>query len=137
MTASLETIAEGGFVEAVGRMSVLLRTVGAAVPLSRIEARQAFRAANLKLLPDIEPAEMRRIEGTQELIVKKAPERALALLPALLQDASDRERFVKLLLRAAECQDKQGGWLTSEQRELLDRVRDTLMKPMPWIRPRS
>lgn len=137
VTAALETIAEGGFVEAVGRMSVLLRTVGAAVPLSRIEARQAFRAANLKLLPDIEPAEMRRIEGTQELIVKKAPERALALLPALLQDASDRERFVKLLLRAAEFQDKQGGWLTSEQRELLDRVRDTLMKPMPWIRPRS
>ena len=133
----LETIAEGGFVEAVGRMSVLLRTVGAAVPLSRIEARHAFRAANLDLLPVIDAAEMRRIEGIQEIIVKNAPRRALALLPALLLDTSERERFVKLLVRAAEFQDQHGGWLAEEQRALLNRVRDTLAKPLPQIRPRS
>jgi hypothetical protein len=52
------------------------------------------------LLPEIELADLRRIEGSQEIIVQRAPARALATLPLLVREPADRDRLVALIERA-------------------------------------
>ena len=104
----LERIADGGYAEAVGRVTAMLRTAGEPLPLAGVAARHAFAVQNLELLPDIELADLRRVEGEQEIIVRYAPERALETLPALVRAPADRERLATLLERAAEFEDPQG-----------------------------
>ncbi len=132
----LETIGEGGYAEAVGRVAALLRTGDAPLPLAGVEARHAFAVQNLELLPQIELADLRRIEGAQEIIVRHAPGRALQTLPALVGDPGDRERLRLLLERAAAFEDEHGRWLDDQQRALVERIRDALERPPPVIRPR-
>ncbi|MGH8705867.1 MAG: DUF3141 domain-containing protein, partial [Burkholderiales bacterium] len=132
----LETIGEGGYAEAVGRMAALLRTAGEPLPLAGIEARHAFAVQNLELLPNIELADLRRIEGAQEIIVRHARARALQTQPALVSDPGERERFCLLLERAAAFADERGPWLNDEQRALVERIREALARPLPFIRPR-
>jgi hypothetical protein len=133
----LEGIAEGGYAEAVGRVAALLRTAGAPLALAAVEARHAFAVQNLELLPAIDLAELRRIEGEQEIIVRHARERALATLPALVRDRADRERLRLLLERAAAFSDGNGPWLGEAQRALVEGIRGALARPLPRIRPRK
>ncbi len=133
----LETIGEGGYAQAVGRVAALLRAAGEPLPLEGVEARHAFGLANLYLLPDIELADLRRIEGTQEIIVRHARARALQTLPALVRAPEDRERLGMLLERAAAFEGEHGPWLNAEQRALIERIREALAQPLPRIRPRA
>ena len=133
----LENMAEGGYAEAVGRLAALLRSGGEPLPLplARVEARHSFAVQNLALLPDIELADLRRIEGMQEIIVRHAPQRALVTLPALVRDRADRERLITLIEHAIAFRAREEPWLDGEQRALLTRIRDTLLKPAPRVRP--
>jgi hypothetical protein len=130
----MERIAEGGYAAAVGRLAALLRTAGETIPLARVEARHRFAVENLELLPDIELADLRRVEGTQEIIVRNAPERAVETLPALVRDPADRERLVTLIERAIEFHSVGERWLGEEQRALLARIRATLLQPKALVR---
>jgi hypothetical protein len=131
----LERIACGGYAEAVGRVAAMLRTAGEPLPLADIEARHAFAVQNPELLPAIELADLRRVEGEQEIIVRYAPQRALETLPALVRDAADRKKLMTLLERAEAFKDARGAWLNDEQRGLLGRIGDALAKPVPRLRP--
>jgi hypothetical protein len=130
----LEHMAEGGYAEAVGRLAALLRTAGEPLPLARVEARHDFAVQNLELLPDIELADLRRIEGSQDIIVRLAPERALHTLPALVPEAADRARLVTLIERAIAFHSAGERWLGAEQRSLLARIRETLLQPKAPVR---
>jgi hypothetical protein len=130
----LEHMAEGGYAEAVGRLAALLHTRGEPVPLARVEARHRFAVENLELLPDIELADLRRVEGAQEIIVRNAPERAVQTLPALVGDPADRKRLVTLIERAIEFHSAGERWLGAEQRALLARIRATLLTPEARLR---
>jgi hypothetical protein len=130
----LERIAAGGYAEAVGRVAAMLRTAGEPLPLADVEARHAFAVQNLELLPAIELADLRSIEGEQEIMVRYAPERALDTLPALVREPADRERLLTLIDRAATYQDARGTWLNDEQRGLLKRMRVALSAPATRLR---
>ncbi|MGH8673393.1 MAG: DUF3141 domain-containing protein, partial [Burkholderiales bacterium] len=130
----LEHMAEGGYAEAVGRLAALSRTIGEPLPLARVEARHRFAVENLELLPDIELADLRRIEGSQEIIVRLAPERALSTLPALVRERADRDRLVTLIERAIEFRSGGEPWLGEEQRSLLGKIRETLLEPELRVR---
>ena len=130
----LERVAEGGYAEAVGRVAALLHTKGEPIPLARVEARHQFAVENLALLPDIELADLRRIEGSQGIIVQLAPARAIATLPLLVRDPADRDRLVALIERAIEFRPEGGSWLREEQRALLGEIRDALLAPQPRLR---
>jgi hypothetical protein len=112
----------------------MLRTAGEPLPLADVEARHAFAVQNLELLPAIELADLRRVEGEQEIIVRYAPQRALETLPALVHDPADRQRLLTLIERAAAFQDPRGAWLNDEQRGLLGRIRSALEQPVPRLR---
>ena len=130
----LERIAEGGYAEAVGRLAALLHTKGEPIPLARIEARHRFAVENLELLPEIDLADLRRIEGSQEIVVQHAPARALATLPLLVKNAADRDRLVTLIERAIDFRTDAQQWLRDEQRALLRQIRETLLEPVPRLR---
>ena len=131
----LERIGEGGYAEAVGRVAALLRTAGATVPLSAVEARHAFVMQNLELLPKIELADLRRIEGEQEIMVREARGRALETLPALVRDPADAARLRLFLERAVAFRDDGALWLNDEQRALAGRILEALAAPVPPLRP--
>jgi pimeloyl-ACP methyl ester carboxylesterase len=130
----LERVAEGGYAEAVGRLAALLHTRGEPIPLARVEARHRFAVENLELLPEIELADLRKIEGSQEIIVQHAPARALATLPLLVREPADRDRLVALLERAIAFRSEGEPWLREEQRALLGDIRETLLAPEPRLR---
>jgi hypothetical protein len=130
----LERIATGGYAEALGRVAAMLRTAGEPIPLADVEARHAFAVQNLGLLPEIELADLRRVEGEQEIIVRYAPERALETLPALVREPADRQRLLTLIERAAAFQDSRGAWLNDEQRGLLKRIVVALAAPATRVR---
>jgi len=130
----LERVAEGGYAEAVGRLAALLHTRGEPIPLARVEARHRFAVENLELLPPIELADLRRIEGTQEIIVQHAPARALATLPLLVRESSDRDRLVTLIERAIAFRSAGEPWLRDEQCTLLGQIREALLEPVPRLR---
>jgi pimeloyl-ACP methyl ester carboxylesterase len=132
----LERIGEGGYAEAVGRVAALMRTVGEPLPLSGVEARHAFALGNVELLPKMAFADLRRVEGEQDIIVREARERAIQTLPALVREPADAERLGLLLERAAAFRNESGGyWLNEEQRALAARIREALAAPLPRIRP--
>jgi hypothetical protein len=130
----LERVADGGYAEAVGRVAAMLRTAGEPLPLAGVAARHAFAVQNLELLPDLELADLRRVEGEQEIMVRYAPDRALETLPALVREPADRERLMTLLERAAAFADPKGAWLNDEQRALVTRMRAALAAPATRLR---
>ena len=98
---ALESIAEGGYPEAVARVGALLTRGQATIPLAQIELRAGLMEDYAALLPKLSQEERRRIRGQQEVIVAFEPERALEALPALLPDPADRARLLILLERLA------------------------------------
>jgi hypothetical protein len=129
MKEILEGIADGGYPEAVGRLAALMSTRGLPLPLAGVAARHNFAVQNRDLLPDVDLADLRRIEGRQEIIVRHAFERSLELLPALVPRPADRKRLIKLIERAAAHRGEIELWLNAGQRALLERIRLTLLQP--------
>jgi len=94
---ALASIEEGGFAEALARVGALLARRGAPLPLARLALKQELAAEYRDLLPDVAPDAWRRIRGEQDIVVRYAPDRAIATLPKLLARRGDRERLVKLV----------------------------------------
>ncbi|MFE1598770.1 DUF3141 domain-containing protein [Methylobacterium sp. ID0610] len=124
-TAALARIDEGGFTDAAVRVGLLMARVG------RHEGRLSTfkrirtlvgREVGLLALP---AAEASRIVRRQAVLVDRAPEGAMAALPALLPTTEERGRLLDLLDRLAAQLD-----LTPEQRDLIPRFRD-LLAPAP------
>ncbi len=94
---ALAAIEDGGFAEALARVGALLARRGAPLPLARLALKQELAAEYRDLLPDVTPDAWRRIRGEQDIVVRYAPDRAIATLPKLLARRGDRERLVKLV----------------------------------------
>lgn len=126
----LDSIAEGGYPEAVGRFAALMSTTGMPLPLTSVAARHDFAVQNHDLLPDIDLADLRRIEGRQAIIVRHSFQRALDLLPALVPGPVERKRLITLAKRAAAHRGENDPWLNHEQRALLERILTALRQPL-------
>jgi pimeloyl-ACP methyl ester carboxylesterase len=123
---ALASIDHGGYAEAAARAAVLLARKGQALPVSRLELRRELLSDYKNLLPSITPDEARRVRGEQELIVRYEPEQAVATLPRLLTEKSDRDRFVSLLDQLMADQRVQKLKPLPEQMEMLNRIRLSL-----------
>ena len=126
VTKALASIDTGGYAEALARLGYLLARHGEPLPLHRLQLRSEMRADYAGLLPDIEPAEWHRLRGTQEVIVRNAPEQALAALPQLLASRADRERLLALVERLMADPRLKEFKPTEEQRAMVELLRSKL-----------
>jgi hypothetical protein len=132
---ALEAIEDGGYVEALARVGVLLARKGEPLPLARIAMRAEIARDYADLLPDLTLEQWRRVRGEQEVIVRHEPERALATLPKLLDQGDDRERFFAFIERLIGDRRIQGTDLTPAQSAMLARLREVLdVKGGPRLR---
>ncbi len=128
---ALASIEEGGYSEALARVGALLAKRGAPLPLARLALKQELIGEYGDLLPDVTPAQWRRIRGEQEIIVRYEPERAIAALPILLRDPDDRERLITLARRLLADERMQRAKPSSEQLAMLANIGETLhVEPM-------
>lgn len=123
---ALASVDHGGYAEATARAAFLLARKGEPLPLSRLELKKELMTDYRDLLPSMSQDEARRVRGEQELIVRYAPDRALATLPTLLPEKSDRERFLSLLERLLADQRVQKVKPLPEQVAMLERIRTTV-----------
>jgi hypothetical protein len=131
VAAALERIGRGGYTEAIARVAYLLGRHNEPLPLARLEMRQDLAREYADLLPDIPLDQWRRSRGEQEIIVRHAPEQAIATLPDLL-GAEERRRLLVLLDRVAEDERILASKPTAEQIAMLQRVRAALgAQPRP------
>ncbi|MBB5467025.1 pimeloyl-ACP methyl ester carboxylesterase [Paraburkholderia sp. CI2] len=95
--AALASLRQGGYNEAVARTAFLLAPKGEPLPLSRIETVKQLVDEYADDLPQLPPADWRRIRGEQELIATFEPQQAIQTLPDLLASPEDRNRLLNLL----------------------------------------
>ncbi|MCW7538539.1 DUF3141 domain-containing protein [Aquabacterium sp. A7-Y] len=127
---ALAAIAEGGYVEALGRVAVLLTARDDPLPLSRLELRKELADAYSEYLPPLPMHRWRSIRGEQEIIAKFEPEQALQTLPALLEPEG-RAKLLSLLDKLAADPRVLGADPTARQLEMLGRVRAVLAAEQP------
>ena len=72
------------------------------------------------------PDQWRRVRGEQEIIVRYAPDEALATLPELLRNVDDRERLVTLVQRLLADERVQRAKPSSEQLAMIEHIGQTL-----------
>jgi pimeloyl-ACP methyl ester carboxylesterase len=130
---ALAEIGSGGYVEALARVSFLLRRDddGEPLPLSRLEMRQELVKAYADYLPQVPPHRWRSIRGTQEIIARLEPEQAVATLPALLEDAAERERLLGLIDKLTVDRRVLQAEPTEAQRDMVERIRHVLEPNAP------
>jgi pimeloyl-ACP methyl ester carboxylesterase len=126
---ALGSIGEGGFPEALTRTASLLARKGAPLPLENIALKRELIDDYRDLLPDLPQDQWRHIRGAQDIIVRYAPEQALATIPALLSDPADRERLLTVLERILTDKRLSRAQPSAEQRAMLARVADVLEVP--------
>jgi len=124
--AALASIDKGGYAEALARVAVLMGPRDEPLPLSRLQLAQDLLDEYRGFLPDLAPDEVRRIGGTQELIVRYERTRAIETLPVLLAKRGDRERLLTLLKRVLGDKRVQRIRPTAEQVATLEQIRGVL-----------
>jgi pimeloyl-ACP methyl ester carboxylesterase len=97
--AALAAIDRGGYPEALARIAALLDEDNPTIPLSRVELKAELMRDYADLLPALQPDEIRRIRGEQDIVVRYARGRAIETLPKLLADPADRARLMELVRR--------------------------------------
>jgi hypothetical protein len=127
---ALASVSEGGYPEAVARIGYLLMRRDEPLPLARLQARDELAREYAALLPQVAPDQFRRIRGEQEIIARYEPEQALASLPQLLHDSTDRSRLLTLLDKLMADPRVQAVEPTTQQLEMLGRIRSVL-NPRP------
>jgi hypothetical protein len=131
MKGALARISQGGYTEAFARIAYLLaRRKGEPLPLSRVTMRQELVKEYANFVPDISVEQWRRVRGEQEIIVEQDPERAIATLTDLL-DLEERERLLTLIDRVVADKRVVDQKPTTEQMEMLERVRSVLSPTGP------
>ncbi|MFO1303554.1 MAG: DUF3141 domain-containing protein [Burkholderiales bacterium] len=129
---ALASIGEGGYPEALARVACLLARKGEPVLLSRLQVKQAMIDEYKDLLPDMPADQWRRVRGEQEIIVRYAPDEALATLPALLADPADRARLVTLVRAVIHDERVQRAKPSAEQIEMVESIGAALnVAPVP------
>ncbi len=134
---ALASIGQGGYPEALARVACLLARKGEPVLLSRLRAKAELIDDYRELLPDMPPDQWRRVRGEQEIIVRYAPEEALATLPELLRDADARRQLTMLVERLRADPRVRRATPTVGQRAMLDEIRQVLGEPaavVPGVR---
>ncbi|HTP97895.1 MAG TPA: DUF3141 domain-containing protein [Casimicrobiaceae bacterium] len=127
---ALASIAEGGYPEALARVACLLARKGEPLLLSRLQMKQELIAEYKNLLPQMPPDQWRRVRGEQEIIVRYAPEEALATLPQLLRKDEDRSKLVTLVQRLLADERVQRAKPSTEQLAMIETLGQTLsVKP--------
>ncbi|CAH1669979.1 DUF3141 domain-containing protein [Chelatococcus asaccharovorans] len=117
----LSRIAEGGRTAAMVRTALLLMKAGTGRRrLSAMKRARELAGRDLGLL-DMSAEQARAIIREQASIVERAPERALAALPALLPASSDRRALLDLLARLEMRLDA-----NPDQKDLLAKLRGLL-----------
>jgi pimeloyl-ACP methyl ester carboxylesterase len=123
---SLASMEEGGYPEALARIACLLAPGDEPLPLSKLQLAHKMLEEHRELLPSLPPADVRRIAGRQQIIVRYEPEKALKTLPALLKSPKDRERLLLLCDRVFADERVQRTQPTIGQKEMLGRIRAVL-----------
>ena len=119
---ALASIGEGGYPEALARVACLLARKGEPILLSRLQVKQAMINEYKDLLPDMPADQWRRVRGEQEIIVRYAPDEALATLPALLADPADRARLVTLVRAVIHDERVQRAKPSAEQIAMIESI---------------
>lgn len=128
---ALARIAVGGYPEALARVAFLMAHEDVPLPLSRLQLAHELRKDYSAFLPELAPAELRRIGGEQAVMARLARDRAIDTLPALLPDAADRERLLALLERVLADQRVQAIRPSAQQQATLERIREVLNPAVP------
>ncbi|SAK45139.1 PHB de-polymerase domain-containing protein [Caballeronia calidae] len=123
---ALESIAHGGYAEAVARVACLLGRHDEPLPLARMVLRQELAADYAEYLPQMPRDEWRRMRGEQEIIVRYEPEQAFSTLPDLLDDNDDRKKLLTLFDKLHADSRLQGFEPTPAQEDMLARIRAAL-----------
>ena len=123
---ALDAIAEGGFAEALTRTASLLAREGRPFPLERVAIKRELVDEYHDLLPDLPADQWQRIRGAQDIIVRYAPEQALATMPALLADPADRERLLTVVERLLADPRLSSVQPSADQRAVLAQLADVL-----------
>jgi hypothetical protein len=110
----------------LARVACLLARKGEPMLLSRLETRRELLADYKDLLPAMPPDQWRRVRGEQEIIVRYAPEDALATLPQLLRHDADRSRLVTLVQRLLADERVRRAKPSSEQVALIRQLQRSL-----------
>ena len=134
---TLESIAEGGYPEAVARVFALLAKDGRPMQLAQLHLRQELAEKYAALLPPTPRDQQRRIRGEQEIIVRYEPERALQTLPQLIKTSADRQRLFRLLDCVLSKDNLAQFKPTAEQVAMLDEIRGTLTQNGAMAHPRT
>jgi hypothetical protein len=129
---ALGSIGEGGYAEALARVACLLARKGEPLLLSRLQAKQGLMRDYRDLLPDMPADQWRRVRGEQEIIVRYAPDEALALLPRLLRNHEDRTRLVTLVRAILGDERVQRAGPSAGQLEMIEQIGKALdVAPLP------
>lgn len=131
--AALDELETGGYSAALARVAELLAQRGAPIPLARIERKSEMMKEYAELLPDLAAHEWKLVRAQQGIIVRFEAERALATLPRLLADPTDRERFMSVVERIVNDREF-AAQPTAEQLEMAKRIRKVLGKKAPLRR---
>ena len=126
---ALASIEHGGYVEALARVSFLLKRKGEPLPLSRLELKEDLVSDYEDYLPGMSPHDWRRIRGEQEIIARYEPDRAVDTLPLLLDEHDDRQQLVTLLDTLLADKRVQATAPTAAQVAMLGRIRKALDIP--------
>jgi len=126
---ALASIDQGGYPEALARVAAMLARSGEPLPLSSLQLKQELMADYGDLLPSMPPDQWRRIRGEQEIIVRYEPEKALASLPKLLANPSDRQRLVTLVRALLADERIQRAKPSIQQLSMIEHVGETLQVP--------
>ena len=123
---ALASMEEGGYPEALARVACLLAHGGEPLPLAKLQLAHEMLEEYRDLLPQLAPADVRRIAGRQQIIVHYEPEKALETLPALLKSPKDRDRLLALLDRVLADPRVQDTQPTAEQRRMFGQIHAVL-----------
>lgn len=131
---ALDSIAEGGYAEALARLASLRTHEGDLLPLSRLVLRKELAHSYAEYLPDLPLDQWRRIRGEQEIITRYEPEQAIATLPDLLREHDDRDRLLTLIDKLMADERVLPTPPTPAQLAMVARLRD-LLNAEPWRPP--
>jgi hypothetical protein len=123
---ALSRIDQGGYAEALARVAFLMAHDAEPLPLARVRLAHDLLEDYRDLLPELPPAQVRRIGGAQEVIARHEPDKAVETLPALLRGPQDRQRLLTLLERVLADKRVQTIRPTATQEEMLARIRAVL-----------
>jgi hypothetical protein len=122
---------QGGYPEALARVAYLMAPDKEPLPLARVRLASDLLEDYRELLPELSPAEVRRIGGAQEVIARHQPDKAVETLPALLSGPQDRQRLLTLLDRVLADKRVQTIRPSAAQKAMLARIHAVLKPAAP------